>query len=293
MRIIIFGQTILSQAILKKLIELEADIIGVVTIECCNMKSDNIDLTEACEDNGIDIFYTNEVNSTISEQWIKDRKPDIIFCVGFRQIIKKNILDIPKHGIIGHHPEQLPKNRGCSPIIWPLVLGLNQTASTFFKMNEGIDSGEIIDQRTIKISSCDNAWNLYEKVINISCIQIKDIIEGKKLNIPKVKQESNYWRKRIPEKDGIVDFRMCATAIYNLVRALSYPYPGAKVNYKGLNVKINKVEIYSNSYNVYQNIESGKIIELFDNEIIVKCYDGAIKIIDHEFEALPKKGEYL
>tara|TARA_B100000780_G_C20716948_1_gene284998 strand:- start:282 stop:533 length:252 start_codon:yes stop_codon:yes gene_type:complete len=83
---------------------------------------------------------------------------------------------------------------------------------------------------------------------------------------------------------------MASQAIYNLVRALSNPYVGAHINYKDKEIIVWKVEIIENKQ---YNIESGKVLDISEDKILVKTYDGAIKIIHHEFKKLPNVGEYL
>ena len=83
---------------------------------------------------------------------------------------------------------------------------------------------------------------------------------------------------------------MGSQAIYNLVRALTKPYVGAYINYKEKEITVWKVEIIENKKN---NIESGKVLDVNENKILVKTYDGAIKITHHEFKKLPNIGEYL
>ena len=100
---------------------------------------------------------------------------------------------------------------------------------------------------------------------------------------------SNIWRKRT-KIDGQIDFRMSSNAIYNLVRALTKPYVGAHINYKGKEIKIWKVEIAKNKKN---NIECGKILNTSKNKITVKTYDGAVIITHHEFLKKPNIGEYI
>ena len=83
---------------------------------------------------------------------------------------------------------------------------------------------------------------------------------------------------------------MSSNAIYNLVRGLAKPYIGAHLRYKGKDIKVWKVIVIENGNN---NIEPGKILEVIDNSLIIKTMDNAIEILNHDFETLPMKGEYL
>ena len=196
-------------------------------------------------------------------------------------------------GIVGYHPANLPKNRGRHPLIWALALGLKKSASTFFFMKEGADNGDILSQKDYEILYEDDTRTLYEKVTNLALKQIEEFLPKLENRTYKVKKQdetlANVWRKR-SKKDGEIDFRMCSLSIYNLVRALTKPYVGAHVVCKGEDVKIWKVSEVNCDL---ENIEPGKVLEVKDGTILVKCYDKAVRIIEHEFKQLPKVGEYF
>ena len=293
MKIIFIGTVTFSLAALEKLIQLEADIVGVITKKEAKFNTDFADLTPVCHKAGLEIRYTDNINSEEDIQWIKRRNPDVIFCLGWSALIKKTLLRLPHMGVIGYHPAALPLNRGRHPIIWSLVLDLEKTASTFFFMDEGADSGDVIDQASVDITCTDNAQSLYDKLIQTALIQL-DIIFPKLLDgtISPSKQDdskANYWRKR-SKIDGQIDFRMTGRAIYNLVKALSKPYPGAHLVYRGQEIKIWKVSEVDNSD---RNIEPGKVIATSGQHLEIKCGENAIVVLEHEFDPLPSEGEYI
>lgn len=132
MRILFIGTVEFSYKALKKLIELNAEIVGVCTKKKSDFNSDFEDLTPLCKKADIPFKYVNDINSNENIDWIRSLSPDIIFCFGWSNLIKKDLLNLPKMGVVGYHPALLPKNRGRHPIIWALVLGLNDSGSTFF-----------------------------------------------------------------------------------------------------------------------------------------------------------------
>ena len=293
MKILFIGTVEFSYKALEKIIELDSDIVGVCTKEESSFNSDYKDLTPLCKNNNIPYKYIDDINSQENIKWIKDKNPDIIFCFGWSSLIKKELLELPSMGIVGYHPAALPQNRGRHPLIWAMVLGLKKSASTFFFMEEGADDGDILSQKKFDILYEDDAQSLYDKVINIALSQIEEFIPQLQNNsYTKITQNhnlSNIWRKR-SFQDGIIDFRMTTNSIYNLVRGLSKPYVGASIIYKEQEIKIWKVEEITFEID---NIEYGKVLDILDNDILVKCSNGAIKIIDHEFKILPNIGEYL
>jgi len=293
MRIVFIGSVLFSAKALEKLIQINANVVGVITKKSSKFNSDFFDLSTIAEKHNIPWVYTKNVNSKETIKFIKQLKPDVIYCFGWSQLLKKEILEIPKIGVIGFHPSKLPQNRGRHPLIWALFLGLKETASTFFFMDEGIDSGDILSQEIVKISYYDDAGSLYEKITRTALRQIeiftKELEEGTYTRIPQDHSKANYWRKRFP-MDGIIDFRMNSRAVYNLVRALTKPYIGADVKFKG---KLYKVWKAREEKLKLPNIEPGKVLKVEDNKILVKCYDNGIWLEEHEIKELPKEGDYL
>lgn len=293
MKIILIGTVEFSKRALQKLIDLNAKVVGVCSKANSEFNSDFADLSPLCELNKIPFKHVEDINSNDCCDWIKSLNPDIIFCFGWSNLLKKNILSLAPMGVLGYHPSKLPKNRGRHPLIWALALGLKKSASTFFFMDEGADSGEILCQKDFDILNTDNARILYDKVVNIALLQIEEFLPKlKNKTYQTTKQnheESNYWRIRT-KTDGKIDFRMNSLTIYNLVRALSKPYVGAHLNYKEKEIIIWEVDIIENNQN---NIECGKVLSISGNKVLVKTFDSAIEIKSHEFTELPNVGEYL
>lgn len=293
-KILFIGTVNFSQKALSCLIDHKFDVIGIITKKESNYNTDFFDLSPLAKKNNIPVIYRNEKNINDLITFIKKTDPDVIYCFGWSHILPSSILSVPKYGVVGFHPAELPNNRGRHPIIWALFLGLKQTASTFFLMDESADTGDIISQEKIKIIN-DDANSLYEKITKVALKQILTFtkeLENSGLNISKIKQDKtigNSWRKR-NKNDGKIDFRMSTNAILNLVSALTQPYVGAHIEYLNEDVKIWKVKKENNSN---KNYEPGKVLDLEGNEIIVKTYDGSIRILNHEFISLPKIGEYL
>ena len=222
----------------------------------------------------IPFVYCKKINNPKIINWIKNKKPDYIFCFGWSELLSSSILKIPKKGSIGYHPSELPKNKGRHPIIWSLVLGLKFAGSSFFFMNKEPDSGKIISQQRIKITNKDNANSLYKKLIKVSVKQLKILInklDKKQFKNFKKEQttQGNYWRKRNFD-DGKVDWRMSSTNIHNLTRALSEPYPHAHFYFCGKKIEIIKTKIISFKKN---NIEPGKVIAIKKQKIFRQFYD--------------------
>lgn len=272
-------------------------IAAIVTLGQSTFNSDHVSLISLGERLGAPVFDANnqprDEASDNMARWLEAQDLDIIFCLGWPKLLTENVLRAAKLGVIGYHPSLLPANRGRHPIIWALALGLTETGSTFFKMDTGADSGDIVSQDKVPISTDDTAADLYARLTETAREQIIKIAKrahaGTLIAIPQIEDDANYWRKR-SVADGCIDWRMSARMIHNLVRALDRPYDGAHCDWQGRSWKIWAVTVYPDAAS---NAEPGKILYVEDRDIIVKCGEGAVRLIDHEFDPLPKVGEYL
>jgi methionyl-tRNA formyltransferase len=293
MRIFFIGTVQFSYHCLELLLRTGINVVGVATKQSSKFNSDFADLSVLCEKYKVPYQFILDINAPESLAFIRDKRPDVLYCFGWSNLIKNELINMTPLGVIGYHPAALPHNRGRHPIIWALVLGLSKTASTFFFMDEGADTGDILSQKEVLIDPNDDAQSLYEKLTTTGLQQMiqftKELEQGIYQRIPQNKQLGNYWRKR-NVADGKIDFRMCSKAIYNLVRGLARPYVGAHIEYSNSIVKVWKVIVVED---FQKNIEPGKILSIEGKSIKVKTIDGAILLTHHEFTILPKSGEYL
>ena len=285
-----------SHMALKTLLGLEgADVVAVVTRSASKVNSDFVDLSELCIENCIPLHYEDPLNRSDTVEFLKKFELDVIYCIGWSYLLGDELLALPANGIIGFHPAKLPENRGRHPIIWALTLGLPETASTFFKMDKGADSGPIVSQELIEIDKGENASSLYAKILKVSQVQLiaftKKLSDGNFEFLEQDHSKATYWRKR-SRKDGLIDWRMSADSIHNLIRALSKPYPGAEFSWKGISVPVFFSTVDSNSKPI--NCEPGKVLARVDSDLLVKCSGrDAIWIHDLDCKEFPAVGEYL
>ncbi len=269
-------------------------ISAVVTRDQSAVNADFCDLTDICGLHNIPFHLENPRERSASVDFLGSFDLDIIFCIGWSYLLDKKMLALSKQGVIGFHPAALPYNRGRHPIIWALVLGLEETASTFFLMDEGADSGPIVSQRVVPISQSDNATSLYKKILQISRNQLvnlaNDLVNGNAIFIEQDESKATYWRKR-RRSDGVIDFRMTASSIYNLIRALAPPYPGAEFIINGQNIIIQNSCVSPDKFPM--NIEPGKVLSKKDKNLLVKTAgDSAIWLLDLDENDIAV-GDYL
>ncbi len=295
MRIFFIGCVHFSRIMLDTILKIPGtEVVGIATKSKSKFNADHSDLSDLAISNNISWNYVKDINDEHIVNWISDLKPDIIFCFGWSSLIKLPLLKLPPMGVIGYHPAKLPQNRGRHPIIWALALGLSESASTFIKLDEGADSGDILSQNMIKISDEDDAYSIYEKLINEAKNQVLEFLplltNGNVIWKKQNHELANIWRKRY-SKDGEIDFRMNSGTIFNLVRALTRPYVGAHILHNGNEIKVWKTKIGKSAP---QNDEPGKVLSIGENgEICVKTSDSSIWLVVHEFKVLPIANEYI
>lgn len=294
MRAFFIGTVEFSKTLLSTILKIkEVEIVGVATKSKSSFNADHADLSDLAVANEIPYKYVKDINAPHITEWIASLQPEVVLCFGWSSLIKTPLLALAPKGVIGYHPAKLPENRGRHPIIWALALGINRTASTFFKMNQGADSGDLVSQREVVIEPSDNAQCLYDKLMITAQQQLKEwlpiMAQDKIVLTPQDETKVNYWRKR-GKKDGEIDFRMNSKTIYNLIRALTKPYVGAHVVFNSGEYKIWSCSIGPKSYS---NLEPGKVLGISEKGIQVKTADGSIYLLEHEIEIPIQIGDYF
>lgn len=293
MRILLIGAVAFSAHAFRELMVMRANVVGVCTLKESAVNSDHEDLTPIAKEFGIPVRYTPEINDSDSLAWIRELRPDIIFCFGWSRLLRTRLLSLPPMGVVGFHPTALPANRGRHPLIWALVLGLKETASTFFFMNNEADAGDLLCQVNVPINSADNASSLYQRVTNIAMEQLREMVPrlaaGEIQRIPQDHKLANVWRKRGVE-DGIIDWRMTAQCIHDLVRGLTRPYIGAHFDYGRKQIKVWETTV---EYDVPNNLEPGKVLAVDDYSVLIKTGHGAIRLVDFNPTIQVMPGDYL
>jgi methionyl-tRNA formyltransferase len=275
--------------VLKEILENQPKykVVGVLTTpkpEDPDKVSGYKDFSELTDKFGVKLYQLTSLKNPNSLQLLNSLSPDIIFCIGWSRIIGKDILDLPPFGVIGMHPTLLPEGRGRAPIPWAILKGLKKSGVTMFYLDEGVDTGDIIDQEEFSIDFEDDAKKVYEKSIqtmvslakkNLNLIS-QNTVMRKKQNSSK----ATYWEQRRPE-DGIIDWSKSSFENYNFIRGLSKPYPGAFGFLHDKKIKIWKAKIKENESN---NDEAGLITgkNKTNKSFTVNCKIGSIEIEDFE-----------
>ena len=193
-------------------------------------KSGRIYLDNIALSSNTPLYKLNHINDADVGEVLRTHRIDWLFIIGWSQIASHEILEIPRKGIIGAHPTLLPMGRGRAAVPWAIIKGLDKTGVTFFKMDEGVDTGPILDQYEIPISPLETATELYAKVNQAHVQLIRQIWPKLKSDsvVGQIQDENqaSYWVGRTPE-DGELSQSMTLEKVDRLVRATTRPYPGA------------------------------------------------------------------
>jgi len=248
---VFIGSVLSSKVALETLIECGINIDLVCSLDEKHSKnvSDYYPIHKIAEKNRIKFIKFTSINSVEVIDSIKKVNPDFIFVIGLSQIISKDILNIANKYAIGFHPTPLPKLRGRAALPWQIILGVRESKVSLFKLDEHMDSGDIICQYPYTIDRNDYAMDVYTKVCNAMKLALKKClpdIYNDSINFVKQRDEdATYLLTRRPE-DGKIDWNWSGNKIHTLIRAASKPYPGAFAYYKGGKVIFWKAKLEKN-----------------------------------------------
>jgi methionyl-tRNA formyltransferase len=281
MKIVFFGEDSFSLLALNSLVEAKHEILGVY----CPKYSNNIHnkLEKYCSQNAITFERISNFNECDFVNKIKFIQPDLLVICHFQKIIKRELICASKFGSINLHPSLLPNYRGMAPQHWPLINGEKETGITVHFVDEGVDTGDIIIQKRINIENDWYVFDLQNHMRSIYSTIIKEAVDilmngNNKYFIQKDLVGSYYGRLKIEDCHIGLDFS-CNQA-YNLIRAVSYPYYGARFG----DLIIWKAEVMDSINHEFMAIFNSEMgyIDLGHGNRFIKFKDGVLKIIKCE-----------
>ena len=222
-----------------------------------------------------------------AEEFIHQIKPfnaDLFILAGYGKILKQPVIDIPRKMTINLHGGKLPHLRGSSPMNWALIAGEKKFTLSIIKVDGGIDSGDILAEKSFPIKLSDTIRELHftadqefpKMLLNVVQKIKKGKLEGKKQDLKK----GAYYPLRFPEDGMIIWDMLTAEEIYNHVRALAEPYPCARTIYQGRVVKLFSAEFHT--VNFFGT--PGRIYKRQDGKFLICAKDKCLWITDAAFE---------
>lgn len=231
---------------------------------------------------GIEVFQPVKVKEPENIEVLRKYEPDIIIVAAFGQIVPKSILDMPKYGCVNVHASLLPKYRGAAPIQWAVINGDEVTGVTIMRMNEGIDTGDMIAKKTVRLAEDETGGSLFDKLAQVGaqlCVETMEMIEaGKAEYIPQNNEEATHT-SMIRKELGLIDWNRPAVEIERLIRGLN-PWPSAYTQLSGKTFKIWKAKVVSDE-NTY---EPGCICRIDKEGMYVQTGEGILLLTEVQME---------
>ena len=235
-------------------------------------------------DNEIEVIQPKKVKDEKIIKKIKEINPDLIVVVAYGKILPKEIIDIPKYGIINVHSSLLPKYRGASPIHSAILNGDTESGVSIMYIEEGLDSGDVILQESCDILESDTLGTLHDKLKDLGAIGLEKalkLIEEEKVEAIKQDESLATFVKPITKEQTKIDWNNTKEVIFNQIRGLN-PFPAVHTfNEKNENIKIYKTEKLDKEYEG----KNGQIVDIINKKgPVVKVKNGALVLLEVKFQ---------
>jgi methionyl-tRNA formyltransferase len=210
-----------------------ADVVAVVTLPgpIDPDRSGQCAFDDVAARLGAELIETRDINAEATREQLAAVGPEMIFVVGWSQLVRAEFIALAPHGVFGMHPTLLPRHRGRAPIPWTILSGLARTGVTLFEIaDRTADSGPIVGQVEVAVGPDETATSLFARLsgAHLELIRrfVPALLDGSAPRIPQDPRRASAWHKRTPV-DGIIDWETRAPYLYDWVRAQTRPYPGA------------------------------------------------------------------
>ncbi|QNM16099.1 methionyl-tRNA formyltransferase [Fusobacterium hominis] len=256
------------------------DIVGAFTkIDKPNMRGKKIKYTPVKEyalEHEIPIYQPNSLKTKETQDLIRDLNPDLIVVVAYGKILPKEVIDIPKYGVINVHSSLLPKYRGAAPINAALIHGEEETGVSIMYIAEELDAGDVILTKKTKITDKDNFQTLHDRLRDLGAqglLEAVELIEQGKA--PRYVQDHNSatFVKPFSKDDCKIDWSKTEREIFNFVRGMN-PFPAA---FSICNDKIFKIYAVEENFKVYEDGVPGQVVDKIKKKgLVVKTGNGSV-----------------
>ena len=266
MRIVFMGTPDFAVGTLEALIEAGHEVICVVT-QPDKPKGRGKTLMptpvkEVALRNQISVYQPKKVRETEFTETLRRLAPDVIVVAAFGQIITREILDIPRFGCINVHASLLPAYRGAAPIQWAVINGEKESGVTIMQMDEGLDTGDMIDKVVVPLAEDETGGSLFDKLSQAGarlCVKVlRDLEEGKAVREKQPEESTTPYASMISKKMGEVDWRRSAKSIEQLIRGLD-PWPSAYTKLQGKTLKLWKAQVLQENVT---NAAPGEVVKV-------------------------------
>lgn len=283
-RILFFGYSEVGYECLALLLERGDNVVALFTHE--DNPNENIWFKTpavAAREKGIPILTPEKVNTPEWIERIAALKPDLILSVYYRNMISSKILALPPLGAFNMHGSLLPKYRGRAPINWAVLHGEPRIGMTLHRMVKSADAGAIVDQQAVEVGPRDTAEQAFRKVLpcarQVLARQIDALLAGTARETPQEDAQATYFGGRKPE-DGRINWAQTSRQIFNLIRAVTDPYPGAFTDIGAARLMVWWAEPDS-AATQRRHAQPGELLSV--QPLVVATADGALELTKTEW----------
>ena len=287
-RILFFGYSEVGYECLSLLLERGDRIVALITHE--DNPHEKIWFKTpavAAREKNIPVFTPDSVNNPEWREKIAALAPDLILSVYYRHMIGTKILALPPLGAWNMHGSLLPKYRGRAPINWAVLHGEPRIGMTLHRMVKSADAGAVVDQDGVDIGPRDTAEQAFRKVLpcarRVLARQIDSLLAGTAIEVPQDESQANYFGGRTPE-DGRIAWTQTSRQIFNLIRAVTDPYPGAFTDFGPARLMVWWAEPDSPATKGRRGAP-GEVISVAP--LVVATADGALELTKTEWRSAP------
>jgi methionyl-tRNA formyltransferase len=283
MRIVFIGTGEIGVPTLRALLNSEHEVVAVVTQPDKRVgREQRIEpppIKKEVTKTRIPILQPARIKDQQATEEIRDFAPDVIVVVAYGQILPRDVLEIPRLACLNLHASLLPRWRGAAPIQAAIAAGDCETGVTAMYMNEGLDTGDILLQRSVEILPNDTGGSLHERLAQIA---LQALLESLRLvaagNAPRIAQDNAYatYAPKLKREHGLIDWSESAEAIERKIRAYN-PWPGAFMKVDHQNLKVFSASV------VDLNGQAGEVLRS-DEDLIVATGKGALSVAEVQLE---------
>lgn len=284
MKIALIGSVSFSRVTLEGLLRNGANVVGVLGLaeSASNGVSDYARMDDIAAASNIPYGEFVKVNVPEVVERLRAWQPDVLFVVGFSQLVHDEIMSIPKLGSVGFHPTPLPIGRGRAPVAWMTWDGTGGAAN-FFVLEQEADAGAIFVSEPFEVAKDAYAMDVIQSVREAMARAldrwIPRLIAGEWDPVPQDHARASFWGKRAAE-DGLIDWNDSAADIARLVRTASRPYPGAYTYARDRKLIIWRA---AESDLPYRGI-TGRVLDARDGTLLVQTGKGLLQVQEYEIE---------
>lgn len=285
MKVVYMGTPDFSVGPLEAMIQAGHEVTAVVTQpDRAKGRSDKLipsPVKECALKYNIPVMTPEKIKAKEAVEELRKYEADIFVVAAFGQILSEEILNMPKYGCINIHASLLPKYRGAAPIQWSIIDGEKETGITIMQMDKGLDTGDILFQKIVKIEDDDTGESLFDKLAVTGSeflVEVLPKIEANDVHPIKQDEEKSTYAKMLSKSVGEIDWTKSADSIEHLVRGLN-SWPSAYTKLNGKQLKVWKSEVVKGVTGA-----PGSVVEVRKDAIVVATSEDGLAITELQLE---------